>query len=221
MIPLYIFLGLSPQQAVATAKMNGLGSSVGGLSTFAKSGHIRKDILRVMIPITVIVGIAAPFVFVRLDSQVMQQIISVLLLLLVPTLFIKKKTRPNTEARRSSILHGVGYVLYSIVLAAQAVFGAGVGSLALFVMTLLFGASAIEANATRRAITAVLAPISFITLYIAGFVVLFYGIAGMTGALIGTRYGSQLALKQGEHFATWAMAVIVSISSVLLFISAM
>ena len=49
MIPAFIFTGLPPQMAVATAKMSGLGSDFGGLSDLFKSGQIRKDIVRVMI----------------------------------------------------------------------------------------------------------------------------------------------------------------------------
>jgi len=51
MIPAFIFTGLPPQAAVATAKMSGIGGDFGGLIAFIKSGHIRKDILKIMIPI--------------------------------------------------------------------------------------------------------------------------------------------------------------------------
>src|SRR3954470_19531796 len=91
MIPAFIFVGLPPQQAVATGKMNGLGASFGGLAVFRKSGHIRKDILRVMIPVAIVVGLVTPFVFAVIDSKSFQIILGIILILLVPTLFIKKK----------------------------------------------------------------------------------------------------------------------------------
>ena len=69
MMPVLIFLGLPPQNAVATGKMNGLGAALGGLSAFAKSGQIRKDILKVMIPVAVIVGLVTPLVFSAIDSK--------------------------------------------------------------------------------------------------------------------------------------------------------
>ena len=72
MIPAYIFSGLPPQIAVATSKMSGLGGDFGGLSVFIKSGHLRKDILKVMIPIAVVIGFITPFVFAVVESRSFQ-----------------------------------------------------------------------------------------------------------------------------------------------------
>jgi uncharacterized membrane protein YfcA len=215
MIPLMIAVGLSPQQAVATGKMSALGSAFGGLSAFRKSGHIRRDIFKVMLPIAIIIGLLTPLIFIKLDSEVMQKAIGVILLLMVPTLFIRKK---------STMIHGskrrrLGYFLYSIVLTLQSLFGSGVGSLSLFVMTLLFGTSKIEANATKRAITAVITPLTFVGLFIAGFVHVIYGLAAITGSFIGTHFGSKIAIRKGDEFVTYAMAFVVSISAGILLVS--
>lgn len=58
----------------------------------------------------------------------------------------------------------MGYFLYTVVLFLQGIFSGGVGSLAVYVLTLLFGASKIETMATRRAIVAVLSPITVVAL---------------------------------------------------------
>ena len=213
-VPLMIAVGLPPQQAVATAKMGALGSAFGGLSVFRRSGYIRKDIVKVMLPIAVIIGVSAPLVFIKLDGEIMQRIIAVILLLMVPTLFIRKKV--TTHSRRKK---GLGYVLYSVILTIQALFGSGVGSLSLFVMTLLFGTNKIEANATKRAITAIMTPLTFIGLLIAGFVHLIYGLALVSGGFIGTHIGSKIAIKKGDMFVTYAMAIVVSISALLLLLA--
>lgn len=212
MIPLMIAVGLSPQQAVATGKMSALGSAFGGLSAFRKSGHIRKDIVKVMAPIAIAIGVLTPFIFVQFDSELMQKIIGVLLLVMLPTLFIRKKSLAKSGRRKK----GIGYVLYSIVLTLQSLFGTGVGSLSLFVQTLLLGSSRIEANATKRAITAILTPITFIGLLIAGFVHVIYGIAAVCGSFIGTHIGSKIAIKKGDTFVTYAMAVVVGVSGIAL-----
>lgn len=217
MIPAFILAGLPPQQAIATGKMNGLGAAFGGLAAFARTGHIRRDILRVMIPVAIVVGLITPFVFSAIDSDIFQILLGIILILLVPTLFIKKKT-----LRAPSKKHKVaGYSAYSGVLTVQAIFGSGVGSLALFVLTLLLGTSKIEANATKRAVTAVLTPITFVALLIGGYVVLSYGIVGLVSVLIGTHLGSKIALKKGEEFVTIAMATVISISGVALVVSAL
>ena len=126
MIPAFIFTGLPPQVAVATAKLSGLGGDFGGLSGFLKSGHIRKDIIKVMMPIAVIVGLITPLVFAAVESKGFQIALAVFMILMLPTLFIKKKMLKRPTHKHKSI----GYFLYTCVLFLQGIFRGGVGSLA-------------------------------------------------------------------------------------------
>ncbi|HSX28429.1 MAG TPA: sulfite exporter TauE/SafE family protein [Candidatus Saccharimonadales bacterium] len=216
MIPAFILVGIPPQNAVATGKMNGLGAAFGGLWAFSKSGHIRKDILKVMIPTAVVVGITTPFVFSAIDSKAFQLILGVILILLIPTLFLKKKA-VHTPTRKHRI---AGYISYTGVLVIQSLFGSGVGSLALFVLTLLFGTTKLEANATKRAVMAVLTPITFVALLVSGFVVLSYGIVGLASVFVGTHFGSKIALKKGDQFVSIVMAITIAIAGVVLVVNA-
>ena len=216
MIPAFIFAGLPPQQAVATGKMNGLGASFGGLSVFAKTGYIRRDVLRVMIPVAIVVGLVTPFAFAAIESDVFQVLLGIILILLVPTLFLKKK-RLEAPSRKHRT---AGYFAYSGVLTLQAIFGSGVGSLALFILTLLLGTSKLEANATKRAVNAVLTPITFVALLLGGFVVLSYGLVGLATVFVGTHIGSRIAIKHGEQFVTAAMAFTVAVSGIILIVQA-
>ena len=216
MMPVLIFLGLPPQNAVATGKMNGLGAALGGLTAFAKTGHIRKDILKVMIPAAVVIGLVTPVAFSLIESDVFQVILGILLIVLTPTLFLKRKL-----AFQPSRKHKVaGYSAYSGVLTLQAIFGSGVGSLAMYAQTLLLGTTKLEANATKRAVNSVLTPITFVALLIGGYVVLSYGLVGMVAAFIGTHIGTKIAIKQGEMFAAYALASVGLVSGVILIISA-
>lgn len=217
MIPLFIMVGLPPQHAVATGKMNGLGAAFGGLSVFAKTGHIRRDILKVMLPIAIIVGVTTPLVFAAIDSKAFQIILGIILILMVPTLFLKRR-RLEPPSKKHKV---AGYSLYSGVLALQAIFGTGVGSLALFVLTLLLGTTKLEANATKRAVTAVLTPITFVALLLGGFVNLAYGSVGLVSVFIGTHFGSKIAVKKGEKFVSVAMATTIAIAGVAIIVSAL
>ncbi len=215
MIPAFILTGMSPLHAVATGKMNGLGANFGGLAAFRHGGHFRKDIVKVMIPIAILVGVTTPFVFNRIESSTFQILLGVLLLLLTPTLFIKKRLSGMHQRHRI-----IGYVAYTFVITLQALFGTGAGSLAIFVLTLLFGTSKLQANATKRAVSAVLVPITFIALYLSGYVILSYGLVGMVSVFIGSHAGTKLALKGGEQFATYAMATIMPLAAIFLIMTA-
>lgn len=217
MIPAFIFSGLSPQMAVATAKLSGLGGDFGGLGAFIKSGHIRRDIIKVMIPIAIIIGLIVPFVFVVVANQSFQIALAIFMILMLPTLFLKKKTlqRPTRKHKL------VGYFLYSAVLFLQGIFSGGVGSLAVYVLTLLFGASKIETLATRRAIVAVMSPITVLTLLIAGFVSIGFGLTALITQYVGTYIGTKIVLKRGEIFISIMMAIVILTSSVVLIVNAL
>lgn len=217
MIPAFVFSGLPPQAAVATAKLSGLGGDFGGLGTFIKSGHIRKDIIRVMIPVAVIVGLIVPLVFAAVASQGFQIALAVFMILMLPTLFIKKKTlkRPAQKHRL------IGYFLYTVILFLQGIFSGGVGSLAVYVLTLLFGASKIETLATRRAVVAVLSPITVAALLISGFIHIGFGVTGLVTQYVGTHIGTKIVLKRGELFISIVMAATILMSSIILLVSAL
>lgn len=216
MIPAFIFTGLAPQVAVATAKLSGLGGDFGGLSGFLRSGHIRKDIVRVMIPIAIVVGLITPLVFQAVESKGFQIALAIFMILMLPTLFIKKKSfKPPTRKHRS-----VGYFLYTCVLFLQGIFSGGVGSLAVYVLTLLFGTTKLETMATRRVIVAVMSPIALIALYMSGFLDVGLGLAGLVPAFIGTYIGTKIVLKRGELFVTIVMAATILVSSIILVVNA-
>jgi uncharacterized membrane protein YfcA len=217
MIPAFVFSGLSPQMAVATAKLSGLGGDFGGLTAFIKSGHIRKDIIKVMLPIAIIIGFVVPLVFAAVANRGFQIALAIFMILMLPTLFIKKKTlhRPTRKHKL------VGYFLYSAVLFLQGVFSGGVGGLAVYVLTLLFGASKIETMATRRTIVAVMSPITVVALLAGGFVSIGFGLTGLVTQFIGTHIGSKIVLKRGETFISVVMAIAILISSIVLLINAL
>lgn len=217
MIPAFIFSGLPPQVAVATAKLSGLGGDFGGLAAFIKSGHIRKDVIKVMIPIAVIIGLIVPFVFAVVANQGFQIALAVFMILMLPTLFIKKKALKRPTRKHKLI----GYFLYSAVLFLQGIFSGGVGSLAVYVLTLLFGASKVETMATRRAVVAVMSPITVIALLVSGFVSIGLGLTALVTQFIGTHIGSKIILKRGETFISIMMAIAILISSIVLIINAL
>lgn len=216
MIPAYIFAGLPPQASVATSKLAGLGGDFGGLFAFLKSGHIRKDIIKIMIPIAITVGLITPLIFAVVENRGFQIALAIFMILMLPTLFIKKITI-KAPTKKHKIF---GYSLYTVVLFLQGIFSGGVGSLAVYVLTLLFGASKLETMATRRAIVAVMSPVAVVALFIGGFLSIWLGAIGLITQFIGTQIGTKIVLKRGELFATIAMAVAILISSILLLITA-
>jgi uncharacterized membrane protein YfcA len=218
MIPAFIFAGLPPQAAVATAKLSGIGGDFGGLIGFLKSGHIRKDITKVMIPVAVVVGLITPLVFAIVESSSFQIALAIFMILMLPTLFIKKSHTPKPLTRKRKSL---GYFLYTCVLFLQGIFSGGIGSLAVYVLTLLFGATKIETMATRRAIVAVMSPVAVIALFVGGFISIWLGVTGLVTAFAGTYLGSRFVLRRSETFVSIVIALTILVSSLVLLVTAL
>ena len=155
MIPAFILSGLPPQMAVATAKMSGLGAAFGGLSAFFKSGHIRKDILKVMIPIAVVIGLITPFIFAAIESRSFQIALALVMIAMLPTLFIKKKSlKPPTRKHKF-----FGYSLYTAVLFFKEFLWWYRQPSSLCLNTATWCILILKSMATRRAIVVVMGPI--------------------------------------------------------------
>lgn len=74
--------------------------------------------------------------------------------------------------------------------------------------------------ATRRAVVAVLSPITVAALLIGGFVDIWFGLAGLITAFIGTHIGAKFVLRRGKIFVSVVMAITILISSIVLLITA-
>lgn len=84
-IPYFIFIGLTPQEAVATGKMGGLGAATGAVTAFRGKGLVHRRFIVPFLVITTICALFSAWLMPRLDASLFQSIIGVTLLLLAPT----------------------------------------------------------------------------------------------------------------------------------------
>lgn len=213
-VPYYIFIGLTPQQAIATSKMGAIGTTVGALTAFNGKGLVSKKWIWPFVAITTVAALFAAWVIPQIDETVFQKVIGIFLLLLVPTLFINRAAfQPGDRSRGWVIAGFIAYTLFSFI---QTIVGTGIGTVLVLIMMYLFGLTALEANATKRVSQSVQAVILFVLLLIQGFVVLAHGAAAILGGLIGAYFGSRLALKKGSKLVKIALAFIMASSGVVL-----
>ncbi len=213
-MPYYIFIGMSPAQALATAKMGGIGTSIGAISAFKGKGLVRKKLVLPFIVITIACAIVSAWLIPKIDPLLFQKAIGCILIVLIPTLFINKAAFQPGE--RSSRLIVLGYIAYIIFAFMSALVGTGMGSILVLVLMFLFGLSALEANATKRVAQAAQSLILFILLLMQGLVVVAHGIAGILGAVIGTYIGTKIAIKKGNKFVKIVLAITMLVSGVIL-----
>jgi len=215
MTPYFLLIGLTPQQIVGGASIASLG--LGGSSLIAMRGRqlINKRFLWPLILLTIIATILAMLVLPKVKSGLFEIVIGVLLIVLAPTLFIKKQSFQPGERSSKSITFG--YVSYAVLLFASSL-GSGLATLLFLPLMFLMGLSALQANALRRVLMLVQAAVAFCIILPQGYIVWSYAVASLLGCYIGGSIGTKIALKKGEVFVKYGLAAIMVASGLSLLV---
>ena len=216
-IPYYIAIGLPPANAVATAKLGGIGTAFGALTAFKGKGLVDRRYLVPFTAITLVCALISAWLIPQIDAQIFQKVIGIVLLVMIPTLFIKKAAFQPGDRSRGWIIAGfIGFTIFSF---AQTLVGTGLGTLVVLVLMYLFGMDALRASATKRVSQAVQAVVLLVLLSIQGLVVWTYAISSLLGTIIGTHIGTKIAIERGTHFVKFMLAIVMLVSGIALIIS--
>lgn len=208
--PLAIFLGLTPQQAIATGKLGGLSISIGSLHRLHKAKlHNWKIVIPIMI-LAGVIGLVAPFLITEIDNEAYRKILGGLLILMIPVLFVGKIGQSKKDA--STMSKVVGYVLLALALLMQAVFSSGMGTLVNLALMVFLGMTALEANVTKRYSQVVLNTLIVLGLIGTGLIVWKVVTISVVTGFIGGQIGSRIALKHGDKFVMIIFAVLMFLS---------
>lgn len=214
MMPYFLFIGLPPANALATAKLGGIGTATGAVTAFRGKGLVHKKLVIPFMIITLICALISAWLIPRINPTLFENIIGVALLALIPTLFIKKaKLLPGHRSRPWIV---AGFILYTVFSFLQTLIGTGMGAILVLILMFLFGLGALEANATKRVAQTIQAVVLFVLLAIQGLVVWTHGIAGLAGATIGGHVGSHIAIKKGDRFVKAMLALVMLVSGIIL-----
>ncbi len=136
--------------------MGGIGTSIGAITAFRGKGLVHKKLVIPFMALTVVFSLISAWLIPRLDPVLFRKIIGLVLILLTPTLFIKKAAFQPGERSRPFIV--VGFICYALFSFLQTLIGTGMGSILVLVLMFLFGLGALEANATKRVAQSVQSP---------------------------------------------------------------
>jgi uncharacterized membrane protein YfcA len=215
-MPYFLFIGLPPANALATAKMGSIGTSFGALTAFRGKGLVNKKLVVPFMVITFICALISAWLIPKLDPGLFTKIIGGALIVLTPTLFIKKAAfQPGARTKPWIV---AGFIMYTVFSFLQTLIGTGMGSILVLILIFLFGLSALESNATKRVAQSVQGVVLFILLAIQGLVMWWHGLAGLLGSVIGSHIGTHIAIRKGDRFVKFMLATVMLISGVALLI---
>lgn len=119
--------------------------------------------------------------------------------------------------QRLSRYKGLGLGLAIILLIIGSIITSSAFSI-LFALTLMafFNMSVLQMTALRRLVGVVQSIVLFVAFAVQGFFIWQHAIAGFIGGSIGSYIGTKYAVKKGESFAKYALAIMSLIGAIAL-----
>ena len=217
--PSLIFLGLSPQTAIATDLFAMLGGRLGGLMGFRKSGEIDLKLALKLSTVAALGAIVGAQILLAMDEQIMRRALSVVLLVLLAFLILKPSVGLQAVVPgRTKVI--VGYCLFFLVGLWGTLIGAGVISLGSAVLLFVFHKSFLESAALLTLIGLAIGSVGMLMFGISGVIDWPVGIVLLVGKLLGGYFGSLAAVRAGNHWVRYLFIVVVLISAIGLNITA-
>lgn len=218
-IPALMFIGISPQAAIATNRLSSFGLSFGAIAKYWKENKInwRRAFLLTLISLPgTYIGTK---ILIEIDKNLLSKLAGVIILIMLPLIFINKKISHLEEEipKTHKIAGGISYFFVSIY---GGFFGAGTGTLARYVLMLLLKMKAVESNATDIVVGCLSSILGLALLLNTGYINWTLGLVMFVGMLIGGWLGAHVAVKKGDEWVKIAFVGITLVMGVkLLFFS--
>lgn len=194
-----------------------LGMGASSLAAFRSTGHMpqNKKLTISLLTMALIASAVGPFFINQISAEVFSPILAVITILSIPFLFINRR---NIQISRKNKM--IGLVLLGILLLASSFITSSAFSLFIaIILSQSFGFTVLQSTALRRLIGLIQAAVIFSILITLGNFVWPHALAGIIGGALGSYIGTKLAIKRGEKFAKYALAMGAIISSLALLLS--
>ena len=216
MAPYWLISGMTPAQGATTGAFMATGMSISSVAAFRKTDHFPKDkkLLIISSVVTFFASILGAVIVPQIDIQAFKYMLAIITISALPLLFIK----PNMKHRLMRY-KGLGLGLAIGLLIIGSIITSSAFSI-LFALTLMafFNMSVLQMTALRRLVGVVQSIVLFIAFAVQGYFIWQHAIAGFIGGSIGSYIGTKYAVKRGESFAKYALAIMSLIGAIALLI---
>lgn len=211
-MPFLIFLGLSPQIALATGKFGGMGLSFGGLFKYIKEKKIIWEYAIVLSVFGILGSLIGSRILLTTNATILQKLIGILLIVMIPTIFINRDFGLNekTTSLKRKIFGCIFYFLISIL----ASFLGGLGIITISIVIYFFGLTMIKANATELFSYSIFSLSAVLIYAFNGIIDYRVGVIFFLGMLVGGYLGAHTAIKKGDKWVKLIFLIIVFASAI-------
>lgn len=200
-VPAYMLIGLPQAMVNGTNKFTSTAASCTSSIKFIKSGKVDFKILKYTLPFTTIGAIIGAGTALSIPDSFLKTIISILIVFIGIYTYFSKKLGLDENFK--------GYTVKNIILTSilalfigfyDGFFGPGTGTFLIFGLVSIFGFEFTKAAANAKVINFTSNIVALTVYAIGGKIVLAYGIPVAIFAIIGAKFGTQFALKNGSKF---------------------
>lgn len=191
-----------------------IGMGASSLVAFRGSDHFPKNkkLTIILITIAVISSIIGAMILPHFETGAFKVILAIMTIVSLPLLFIdRQKIVLNKAYRRAGIAGFVALLFAGSIIASSAF-----SILITIGLSQLFQLTTLQSTAMRRVIGLVQSGIIFTILALQGHFLLFHALSAIIGGSIGSYFGTKIAIKKGENFAKYALAIGAGIGAVAL-----
>ena len=214
MAPYWLIAGLTPVQGATTGAFMALGMGASSLAAFRGSGHMPKNrnMTVLLVVLTLLTSAVGPFFLPHISVEVFKPILAVLTIISLPLLFIDRKNIVLSNRNKN-----IGIMLLGLLLLASSFITSSAFSIIIaIILSQMFNLTVLQSTALRRLIGIIQSLVIFVILVTLGGFLWQHAIAAILGGTIGSYMGTKFAIKRGERFAKWALAVGAVVSSTAL-----
>lgn len=216
MAPYWLIAGLTPAQGATTGAFMALGMSGSSAAAFRGSEHMptNKRLIWTLLVITLITSSVGPFFLQHIQAQAFKPVLAVITILSLPLLFINRKDIHLSKRHQT-----IGTVLLGVMLLASSFITSSAFSIFIaIILAQMFQLTVLQSTALRRLMGIIQSAVIFVILVSLGNFLWPHALAGIAGGSIGSYIGTKVAIKRGESFAKYALAIGAIVSSVALLI---
>lgn len=200
-IPAYFLVGFPPHFTLGTNKFSSTSGSLVSSINFAKSGKTDKDILKVVLPFTLIGAVIGVKTVLYLDPGLLEPVVLILLLGVgLNSIFSKKLGMEDnfTGITKKNLI--LGAILGFAMGFYDGFFGPGTGSLIIFGLIKIYGFDYVRASGNAKVMNFISNVSSLVMFALNKKIYYLMGIPMGLAMILGAYTGSKLAIKEGAKF---------------------
>ena len=214
--PILIFLGISPQTAIACNRMGTLGFFIASLYKYQKGKVIKKKLAWNLVGIGMIGAFIGSVLVLQVDEALLQKVVAVFMLLVLALMIFKKDVGLAEVKDKTKWQKIIGYVAVFFLAIYGGFFGGGGGIVARYILVLAFGLTFLQAAGTSKLSALMSAIVSFVVFAYSGTINYVIGFALLVGYTLGGYFGASYALKKGNEVVRKILMVVVFVFAVKL-----